>query len=331
MPKDCGKLKLKIISRIGENNPSAVYMSRMRDGRIVEFAESLQPPLPIDDKWVIMVSTLFGCPVHCPICDAGSHFRGRLSKDEILSQIDYLVENRFGRLAVPSKQFKIQFARMGEPAFNHNVIDVLNELVGRYDAPGLMPSISTIAPAGRDDFFERLLETKNRLYNQGNFQLQFSIHTTDSKRREKLIPIKKWSFADIAAFGQRFKSGKDRKITLNFALAANSDLDPDTLRAYFDPAVFMVKITPVNPTRNAARNGMISYIDPDRQGNDYDFIDRLRSLGYDVIVSIGDTRENEIGSNCGQYVTEYLFADKFLDGGYRMKSEKNIEKSPTAS
>ena len=54
---------------------------------------------------------------------------------------------------------------MGEPTLNPAVLDVLDELPGLYDAPGLMPSISTVAPKGCDDFQERLMQIK---YNQLN-------------------------------------------------------------------------------------------------------------------------------------------------------------------
>ena len=68
---------------------------------------------------------------------------------------------------------------MGEPAFNPAVLELLRELPSRYQAPGLMPSLSTIAPGGVDGFFEALLEIKNELYPGGKFQFQFSLHTSD--------------------------------------------------------------------------------------------------------------------------------------------------------
>ena len=33
------------------------------------------------------------------------------------------------------------------------------------------------------------------------------------------------------------------------------------------------------------------------------WFERLRRIGYDVVVSIGELEENKIGSNCGQYIT----------------------------
>ena len=107
---------------------------------------------------------------------------------------------------------------MGEPSFNRGVLDVLSKLPLLYNAPGLMPAVSTIAPEGTDEFFEGLLEIKRELY-QGRFQLQFSIHTTDLKLRDWLMPVRKWDFERIAGFGEEFFEMGDRKVALNFALA----------------------------------------------------------------------------------------------------------------
>ncbi len=150
------------------------------------------------------------------MCDAGGYFHGKVSQEDLFAQIDHMVLRHFPDRVIPCQQFKIQFARMGEPAFNPAVLDVLEEFPIRYDAPGFMPSISTIAPNSTEAFFERLLEIKNRLYRNGNFQFQYSIHTTDVTQRDEMIPVKKWSFEKMAAYGERFYAAGERKITLNF-------------------------------------------------------------------------------------------------------------------
>jgi len=178
---------MKILTSTGREDIAVVYVAEMKKGKCVEFVESLQPPLPREKKWVLIVSTLFGCPVRCLMCDAGSHYQGTLSTEEIFSQIDFLVRQRFPNGNIPVDKFKVQFARMGEPSFNVNVLEVLENLTSRYDAPGLIPSISTIAPMGTENFFERLLEIKKRKYREGQFQLQFSIHTTDEQLRDGIL------------------------------------------------------------------------------------------------------------------------------------------------
>jgi len=281
----------------------------------------LQPPYARDQKWVLIVSTLFGCPVRCPICDAGTHYEGKLSAEEIFSQIDYPVLRRFPDRKIAVEKFKIQFARMGDPAFNPAVLDVLQNFPDRYDAPGFLPSISTIAPYGTDKFFERLLRIKKTLY-KNHFQMQFSIHTTEIELRDRLIPIKKWNFAKIAQFGEKFFELGDRKISLNFALAAGSPLEPEVLLDYFDPSIFLVKITPVNPTYSAKENGVISGVDIELPEKSDDLIAGIQDAGYDVILSVGESDENLIGSNCGQYVRTHLIKENGLENGYSVHASE---------
>ena len=146
---------MKLVGKTGREDIAIVYLAETTKGRLVEFVESVQPPLPRNEKWVLIVSTLYGCPVGCLFCDAGGWYRGRLSKEDILGQVDYMITNRFPSRKIPVKKLKIQFARVGEPSLNPNVLDVLEELPKIYDAPGLLPCISTVAPKGNKKFFER--------------------------------------------------------------------------------------------------------------------------------------------------------------------------------
>ena len=165
---------MDIVAKAGTQDIAVVYVGMFNDQELVEFVEAVQPPKPREEKWVLMLSTLYGCPVECKMCDAGGFYHGKISKERLFSQIDYMVFQHFQDGKIPCKQFKIQFARMGEPSFNRNVLEVLKELPARYDAPGLMPSLSTIAPSGVDNFFEDLLKIKNTFYSPGQFQFQFS-------------------------------------------------------------------------------------------------------------------------------------------------------------
>jgi len=307
---------MKVFAATGTSEIATVYIADMGQGRLIEFVEALQPPYSRDERWIMMVSTLFGCPVKCTICDAGGQYRGKPSAEEILTQVDYMVRRWYPDGHVPAAKFKIQFARMGEPALNMAVLDALEELPRRYDAPGLMPSLSTIAPHGRDAFFERLADTKDRLYANGRFQFQFSIHSTDAALRDQLIPVRKWDFARMATYGERFLRPGDRKITLNFALAEGMPVEPEVLLRYFDPEHYLVKITPVNPTCHAVQNGLVSYVEPHNPDSARPLAEKLSASGYEVIVSIGEVIENQIGSNCGQYVLKYLESQAQVKDGY---------------
>lgn len=299
---------MKVIARTGNPEIATVYLAELRPSKYVEFVESVQPPIPRIKKWVLIVSTLFGCPIKCQICDAGGYYRGKLSKTEIFEQIDFLITRSFPDRQVLTEKFKIQFARMGEPSLNPAVLEVLKEFSRRYQAPGIIPSLSTVAPdtKGSDSFFSELIGVKHTHYSNGNFQLQFSIHTTDPVLRDQIIPVKKWSFEKIASYGQQFYQSGDRKITLNFALSEDFPLMSEILVDYFNPEIFLIKLTPVNPTIQVKKNKINHSIQGERQAENLPLVRVLRKQGYEVIVSIGEHEENKIGSNCGQFVKRFL-------------------------
>jgi 23S rRNA (adenine2503-C2)-methyltransferase len=306
---------MKVLGSAGHPEIAMVYVVEFPGG-LVECVEAVQPPRPREEKWVLMISTLFGCPVACQMCDAGGHYQGKLTEAEMLAQIRFLIGQRFPDSIVPSCQFKIQFARMGEPALNPAVLDLLRSLPSKLQAPGLLPSFSTIAPFGRDAFFDEMIDIKDSCYPAGKFQFQFSIHTTDRERRDEIIPVKKWDFQHMADFGARYFKPGDRKITLNFALAEDSPVDPGVLLRYFDPDLFLIKVTPLNPTYQAEASGLRSYLKPGQEGDQYPVLVSLEEAGYQVILSIGEQEENRIGSNCGQYVQKHLLERGGISAGY---------------
>ncbi|MCI0497753.1 MAG: radical SAM protein [Thermoplasmata archaeon] len=311
---------LRVVGRAGDPEVALVHVAEI-DGRRIEFVESLQTGVPREEKWVVLVSTLFGCPVGCPMCDAGGSYGGRLTARQILAQVDSVVDARYPDRSVPSRKFKVQFARMGEPALNPAVIDALRELPFRYDAPGLMPSVSTVAPSGAGRFFDDLMDVKDDLYRGGRFQLQFSVHTTDALFRDRLVPVPKWDLARMGEYGEEWRRPGDRKVTLNFALADGAPVDIGVMLRHFDPSTFLVKVTPLNPTYSAARSGLRSYVDPDR-AEGYPVIEGLRNAGYDVLLSIGEREEDRIGSNCGQYVQAHIRGERSLEGVYTYEVQK---------
>ena len=294
---------LKILAEQGDPNLATVVIAELDDGSRIEFVESVQPPIPRDQKWVLIVSTLKGCPVSCPICDAGSHYKGKLSAQEIMAQIDYLIRKNFPKGTIPVPKLKIQFARMGDPMFNDAVLEVLEELPKCYDMPGLMPCISTVAPKSRRPWLDKLREIKTRLYSDGRFQMQFSLHTTDEQLRQKVVPTRTLSFSEMAAFGKTFFQPGDRKITLNFATAVGMPLDPGALVKIFSPRIFMIKLTPINPTGAAEKSGMKPLIDPDDPDQCEKIVASFKNVGFDTLLSIGELDENRIGSNCGMFLS----------------------------
>ncbi len=298
---------MELLAKYGNDHLASVYLLQLRNDRryCVECAESIQPPRPRHEKWVMLISTLFGCPVGCSMCDAGSAYHGKLTVEEMAAQIQFMAHHRFGTTALPIKLLKIQLARMGEPAFNPAVLDLLTRLPSIIQAQALMPSISTIAPVSASNFFASLCDIKNRYFPNGAFQLQFSIHSTDGHVRQQIIPLPVWDLGQLARFGSTWHRAGDRKITLNFAPAPEFPIDSALLEKFFNPEYFLIKLTPLNPTEKARLNGLTSMINPLTPDSQLALADDLRQRGFEVLISIGEPEENGIGSNCGQYITRF--------------------------
>lgn len=312
---------MDVLEHYGNDTLASVFVAQMRreDPRsVVEFVESVQPPLSREEKWVIIVSSMFGCPIGCMMCDAGGDYAGPLTSSEILAQIDECVLRRYPDRRVPSRKFKVQFSRMGEPSMNPAVLETMRALPGRFDAPGLMVSLSTIAPARASGFFEKLLHIKEEMYRNGRFQLQFSIHTTDLEKRRALIPAETWTFEQIAEYGERFYNRRhaDRKVVLNFAPLVGYPIDTTKLNEHFDPEFFIIKLTPLNPTIRSMDHGIRSVLQHGCPETCMDLMNALYDQGYEVILSLGEEVENRIGSNCGQYVQRMLSEGRRPEGAY---------------
>ncbi|MDA3862944.1 MAG: radical SAM protein [Deltaproteobacteria bacterium] len=293
---------MKVLRTTPESDIARVYVAELEDGSRIEFVQSVQPPLNRSQKWVLILSTLKGCPVDCPICDAGGSYNGIISAEEMLAQIDYLVDSFYPRGVIEVEKWKLQFARMGDPLFNFAVPEVLRVIPERYQVTGrTIVSLSTIAPHNCLEQLQEIVRIKDQYYSGGNFQFQFSLHTTCEQERRKLVPVKTLSFSQMAQFGQYFQRPGDQKITLNFAAVQGFPLEADKLARIFSPKHFLIKLTPVNPTFSSRKNKLKGVIEPGNRKNNLKIINLFKRAGYDVILSIGDLQENEIGSNCGMY------------------------------
>ena len=91
-------------------------------------------------------------------------------------------------------------------------------------------------------------------------------------------------------------------------MAEGFPLQADKLVNHFDPDLFLIKITPVNPTMRAIKNNLHPVFDTHRR--DEDIVGELHRAGYEVLVSLGESEENAIGSNCGQFIRSFLAGEK---------------------
>ena len=193
------------------------------------------------ERWMIGVSTMSGCPVRCKFCATGKLRKTKLlSAEEIADQVVFVLALH-DRNPEDSKEFKINYTRMGEPFLNIEAVKKAIEILdSRYS--NIRHFVSTIGIEGAD--YSWIKE---------NVTLQFSVHSFDEEYRNWLIPYrKKIKVEDMG----KVVTNSDQKTTLNMTMVRQEDFDRKELERIFDKSRFFVKVSPINPNDIAENNGI---------------------------------------------------------------------------
>ena len=293
-----GMLEFLTVGDYGKNaNIKADFLGITRDLNGVPNGE----PMPLTEKWVITISTQYGCSMGCKFCDVPKVGTGRNATlqdltDEVLFAIRQHPE------ITHTKRLNIHYARMGEPTWNADVIKHSSKVkddIKPYLGDSLIhPVISTMLP--RDNrFLESFL--LNYEYN-GNAGLQFSINSTDDKQRQYLFSDNSCSLGRISEIGDSLPMPIGRKYALNFALADDSIIDGELLARLFDPNKFMCKITPLHRTKSCKENDIKTTGGYD-EFTPYKAVEEdLKQNGFDVIVFVPSYDEDNGLITCGNAI-----------------------------
>ena len=264
--------------------------------------------MPLTEKWVITISTQYGCSMGCKFCDVPKVGGGRNAtqadlRDQILTAIRWHPEVKH------TKRLNIHYARMGEPTWNYFVVVnaiLLHDIVKPYIGDSLIhPVVSTMLPKNNRQLCEFLHQWTDKVKNdvfKGDAGLQFSINSTDDKQREYLFSGNSLPLEGIAEIGRDLPMPIGRKYALNFALADNSIIDGKRLRELFDPEKFMCKITPLHRTASCEQNH-IATTDGYEHFTPYKAVEEdLKAHGFDVIVFVPSYDEDNGLITCGNAI-----------------------------
>lgn len=271
------------------------------------------PLLPLSEKWVITVSTQYGCSMHCSFCDvpkAGPGVNASLSDltGQILTGIQLHPEIE------SSKRLNVHFARMGEPTWNPAVLDCAKWLKEHIDPEfNVHPVVSTMMPR-RNEWLKTFVHTwmrmKNRVY-RGNAGLQLSINSTDEGERGAMFNGNACTIAEIAEIMQGIVP-TGRKITLNFAVADYA-IDPAVLLHFFPPEWYICKLTPMHKTTTALDHGIRTTGDYTRPEPYAELEAALIRAGYEVLVFIASRDEDEGRITCGNAILSGTMPHKYTE------------------
>lgn len=265
--------------------------------------------MPLSEKWVITISTQYGCSMNCKFCDVPKVGKGvNATYYDMLNQI--LQGLALHPEVTQTKRLNIHFARMGEPTFNGNVLDIAACLRRNLydfwkDSSVIHPVISTMMPKNNKYLLKFLKiwteDIKNKLY-EGNAGLQFSINSTCNTQRNEMFSGNSLTLEEISALTTELPNPLGRKYALNFALADNYEIDEGRLIDLFDPKRFMVKITPLHKTSSCDENHIITTGGYESFTPYKDVEKRLKSVGYDVLVFVPSYDEDMGLITCGNAI-----------------------------
>ena len=258
--------------------------------------------LPLEKKWVITISTQYGCSMGCTFCDVPKVGPGKnATYDDLVNQV--MVGMSLHPEVTSTERLNIHYARMGEPTWNADVLEATRALRSRL-APHyrIHPVVSTMMPKNNSwlkSFVDGWMVIKNDLLS-GEAGLQISINSTNDKERDEMFSGNACSLEEIAEImGGVVPEG--RKITLNFAVAGY-EVDPEKLLRYFDPQNYLIKLTPMHKTEAALQNGIETLGDYTTYHPYQECEESLKKAGYDVLVFIASVEEDLGRITCGNAI-----------------------------
>lgn len=260
--------------------------------------------LPLSEKWVVTVSTQYGCSMGCSFCDVPKVGPGRNATfSDLIRQVSESLD--LHPEVMGTSRLNLHYARMGEPTWNPAVIESAIWLHGSVSQRGSVfhPVVSTMMPAGNAqliDFISRWMRVKNDIC-QGNAGLQLSINSTDPLERRTMFGGNSMTVEQIGSIMRRMPRPVGRKITLNFAVAGYK-VDPRMLARYFGPEWYICKLTPMHRTEAASENGILTRGDYTTYEPYEELEGRLKAVGYDVLVFIASREEDEGRITCGNAI-----------------------------
>ncbi len=285
-----------------EHNLKADFMGLDRDLERVTHKKIM----PLKKKWVITISSQYGCFIGCKFCDVPKVGKGvNASMMDMINQVEAALslhpEVKHG------ERLNIHIARMGEPIFNPNCIGAMSVIMSKYKDrfDTIHPVLSTSLPwlpITTPELLESWVSFKNEICN-GEAGIQLSINSTNEKERDEMFGDRggQYELSELSEIASKWPLPVGRKYTLNFALAGYT-INAERLRELFDPAKFLCKLTPMHKTQRALKHGIETPGDYTTYAPYREVEENLKAVGFDVIVFIASKEEDESLITCGNAV-----------------------------
>ena len=213
---------LQVSNDLLSSDGTRKWLLQLSDGNRIETVF-----IPEDDRGTLCISSQVGCALDCSFCSTGRQgFNRNLSTAEIISQV-WLASDLLQEEKKPGRKItNVVLMGMGEPLLNFdNVVSAIRIMMDDF-AYGLSKRRVTVSTAG-------VIPAMDRLGDTLDMRLAVSLHATNDKLRDELVPVnKKYPLHELMAACRRFieKQNSRSRITFEYVLLDGVNDKPEHAR-----------------------------------------------------------------------------------------------------
>jgi len=200
-----GELKLK--EKYLANDGTLKLLLNTRDNESVECVG-----IPTEKRLTACLSSQVGCPMDCKFCATGKEgLKRSLKASEILDQILY-IENEMNQ-----KVTNIVFMGMGEPLLNiDELLLSIRSINEDFEISQRKITVSTVAIP---KMINKLSEMSFQILGKCQFTLAISLHASNQKTREVIIPsAKNYDIKKIVEDCREFVKKTGRRVSFEYLM-----------------------------------------------------------------------------------------------------------------
>ena len=278
---------VKIHKAERSNDGTIKYSLKLHDSKLVEGVL-----IPSKKRLTACISSQVGCSLSCTFCATGTlKLERNLNYAEIYDQIFILNEEALLNFGKPLSN--IVYMGMGEPLLNYENLLKSIELVSSKNGLSMSPKRITVSTAGIAKMIKKLADDEVR------FNLAISLHSSDDKKREEIMPINKSiNLEELKESIKYFFEKTGTRITYEYILFKDIN---DSL----DDAHELVKFCKSTPCKvNLIEYNSVDNTPFQKASNNKTekFINFLNEKN--VIVNLRRSKGKDINAACGQLVNK---------------------------
>jgi 23S rRNA (adenine2503-C2)-methyltransferase len=252
--------------------------------------------IPEDDRGTLCISSQVGCALECTFCSTGRQgFNRNLTTAEIIGQLwlaNFYVRQQEGYNALANSEriiSNVVMMGMGEPLANYDNVVAAMKLMLDDRAYGLSRRRVTLSTSG-------LVNAMDRLKEDCPVALAVSLHASNDKLRDEIVPInKKFPIKELMAGCQRYLEKAPRDfVTFEYVMLDGINDSVEDAKALLN----IVKDVP-------CKFNLIPFNPFPKSGYKCSSSEQIRKfkevlMNQDYIVTVRKTRGDDIDAACGQ-------------------------------